>query len=620
MKTLGIRGQLIVMVITAVVASILAASLFIRDIVYDQILDQKRTTTEILTASVVHDIKYEFNFRKQVAINSIISKYLTYYRIINGIHYYTLSDNRIVDVYAPSITVLEQNPVDDEHIAQAIKKARPNLAMVKTKDSGLIIRSIAPVLQGSRVIGAIDIQLSIDDINDILSSIMQRIYLIMLVVLSVAIAILFLFLRSSLLQRLTRLMRMTREVSSGNYAIKIEDPSHDELGLLTRSFNQMTEDLLQSRLEIESHNRQLDQKVKDATAELQTAYEDLKNAQSQIVLSEKMASLGVLIAGIAHEINTPVGAISNMSLHMRDVVTDLPDILVQCVQEKLDTARLSPLLAEVIESASRIESPPHFKTVREVEGVLREAGIEEWRERASTLASFHFVNTEKVKQYIDCFASDAAFGLFEVTGYIANSASICRTSSHKIQDIIQALKFYAYTDKDRVEPTNLNESIQTALVLNKNRLKHGVDVQLDFDNSLPSIPCTSEIHQIWTVLINNALDEFDKRGEDFNGCIGIRTFVEHNQACVSVKDNGGGIPQNIIDKIFDPFFTTKDIGKGTGLGLSIVSGIVKKHGGNIDVATKGGHTTFTVRIPVEGLGNGGDNEIRPVIKNSDATS
>ncbi len=605
MKSLGIRGQLIVMVVTAVVASILAASVFIRELVYDHILDQKQTTAEILTASVVHDIKYEYNFRNQVAINSIISKYLTYYRIINDIHYYAMNTERVVDIYAPSITVLGENREVDAQIQQALYKARPSLDMTESKADGLSIRSVAPVLQGSKVIGAVVIQLSINDIRKIMSAIMQRIYLIMFVVLAVAIVVLFAFLRSSLLRRLTHLMRMTREVSSGNYTIKIEDPRYDELGRLARSFNQMTEDLQSSRIEIENHNRQLDQKVKDATAELQEAYENLKNAQSQIVLSEKMASLGVLISGIAHEINTPVGAIANMSNHMRDIVKDLPGILVQCIEDNVDARKLSLLLDAVIESASVIASPPHFKTVREVEAIFREAGIEQWRERASTLASFHFVDKDQVEAFLDCFKSDAAFGLFEVTGYIANSASICGTSSQKIQDIIQALKFYAYTDKDRVELTNLNDSIQTSLVLNKNRLKHSVDLQLNLEENLPAIPCTSEIHQIWTVLVNNALDEFESKGEDFPGEIRIRSFVDDYHACVSIEDNGGGIPRKIIDKIFDPFFTTKDIGKGTGLGLSIVTGIVNKHGGKIDVETGGGKTLFTVRIPLAGMRENG---------------
>lgn len=601
MKTFGIRGQLIVMVVTAVVVSILAASVFIRELVYDHILDQKQTTAEILTASVVHDIKYEYNFRNQVAINSIISKYLTYYRIINDIHYYALDAKRIVDVYAPSITLLDTAASLDASLQQAIDKAKPSLAMTESPDKGLSIRSIAPVLQGSRVIGAVEIQLSIADIRDIMSAIMQRIYLIMVIVLAVAIAVLFLFLRSSLLQRLTRLMRMTREVSTGNYAIKIDDSRYDELGMLAHSFNQMTATLAASRKEIEDHNRQLDQKVKDATAELQFAYEDLKNAQSQIVLSEKMASLGVLISGIAHEINTPVGAIANMSNHMRDIVSELPGILMQCIQDNIDATQLSRLLNDVIESASIIASPTPLKRVREIEAIFREAGIEDWRERASTLASFHFVADEKIQAYLDCFASESAFRLFEATGYIANSASICDTSSRKIQDIIQALKFYAYTDKDRVEPTNLNESIETALVLNKNRLKHDVQLDLDLAESLPAIPCTSEIHQIWTVLVNNSLDEFDRKQGEFKGVIHIRSYLEEPYACVVIEDNGGGIPKAIIDKIFDPFFTTKDIGKGTGLGLSIVSGIVNKHGGKIDVDTANEQTKFTVRIPLKGV-------------------
>ncbi len=601
MKPFGIRGQLILMVVTAVVASILAASVFIRELVYDHIIDQKKTTAEILTASVVHDIKYEYNHRKQVAINSIISKYLTYYRIINEVHYYAASSERVFDVYAPSITVLSDHPSNDPTILQAIEKAKPSLDISESPDAGLSIRSIAPVLQGSQVIGAVVITLSIDDINAIMAKIERRIYLIMLAVLAVAIVVMFAFLRSNLLKRLTRLIRITREVAKGNYEIKIDDPRMDELALLAQSFDHMTEKLKSSRIEIENHNRELDQKVKDATAELTRAYEDLKNTQSQLVLNEKMASLGLLIAGIAHEINTPVGAIANMSAHMRDIAREIPDILVACIREKVDAARMSSLLEELTETASVIASPPSLKVLRDIENELRKAGISEPRDRANTLASFQFVERDKVRAYLDCFTSDASFKLFEATGYIANAATICGTSSQKIQDIIQALKFYAYTDADRIVQTNLNESIETALVLNKARLKHSVDVRLSLDPHLPDIPCTSEIHQIWTVLINNALDEFESKGNEFRGIIEIRTYSEGQCASVSIENNGGQIPQAIIDKIFDPFFTTKDIGKGTGLGLSIVSGIIKKHGGRIDVETFDHHSRFIVHIPFAGI-------------------
>ena len=181
---------------------------------------------------------------------------------------------------------------------------------------------------------------------------------------------------------------------------------------------------------------------------------------------------------------------------------------------------------------------------------------------------------------------------------IAQAANISETSSQKIGEIVRALKYYAYSDKDRIDRIRINESIQTALVLLRNQLKHTVKVVMNCDAALPPITCSSDIHQVWTNLLTNAVDAMQQRNEGPEGCIDIETRAEEDHIRVSVADNGVGIPQEIMGKIFDPFFTTKDIGMGTGLGLCIVAGIVKRHGGTIGVESRPGSTVFTVRLPM----------------------
>jgi C4-dicarboxylate-specific signal transduction histidine kinase len=182
---------------------------------------------------------------------------------------------------------------------------------------------------------------------------------------------------------------------------------------------------------------------------------------------------------------------------------------------------------------------------------------------------------------------------------MAQAVKISESSSNKIKEIVRALKYYAYTDKDKFEETQINESIQTALILMRNRLKHSVQIETDLDPHLPLITCTSEIHQVWTNLLNNACDAIEERGPDHTGLIQIRTFTENLQVHIHISDNGMGIPPEKIGRIFDPFFTTKDIGKGTGLGLSIVSGILKKHRGTIQVDCRRGFTTFIATLPMQ---------------------
>jgi signal transduction histidine kinase len=176
---------------------------------------------------------------------------------------------------------------------------------------------------------------------------------------------------------------------------------------------------------------------------------------------------------------------------------------------------------------------------------------------------------------------------------------ISQTSSQKIAEIVRALKYYAYSDNAKVDLVQINDSIGTALVLLRSQLKHSVVTSTEYDSDLPLIPCTSDIHQVWTNLLTNACDAIAERPEAGHGRIAIRTRRDGAFVVASVTDNGGGIPTEALDRIFDPFFTTKDIGKGTGLGLSIVSGIVKRHGGTIRVDSERGRTTFEVSLPVE---------------------
>jgi signal transduction histidine kinase len=175
---------------------------------------------------------------------------------------------------------------------------------------------------------------------------------------------------------------------------------------------------------------------------------------------------------------------------------------------------------------------------------------------------------------------------------------ISQAGSQKIAEIVRALKYYAYSDNARVDQLQINESIGTALVLLRNQLKHSIVATTDYATDLPAIPCTSDIHQVWTNLLVNACDAIAERGEGHEGRIEIRTRREGDFVVADITDNGVGIPASAMDRIFDPFYTTKDIGKGTGLGLSIVSGIVKSHGGSIRVDSQPGRTRFEILLPI----------------------
>ncbi len=325
-----------------------------------------------------------------------------------------------------------------------------------------------------------------------------------------------------------------------------------------------------------------------------------------------MASLGLLIAGIAHEIKSPVRAIHNIaqSLEQRFFSFSWIDVL-EFIKKSPDlpVESLSNCLHELIHASLNGQYFASLKEIRMVEAFLKGQGIDNYNKVASVLAQLNFMNPDSIIRFVNFFRNRSLFSLVEAIGSLAQTINITHTSSQKIEEIIRALKYYAYTDKDRIEMIQLNESIKTALILLNNKLKHKVTVTADLEPDIQKIPCTSEVHQIWTNLLSNACDAVEAMGEEeretgaplagYAGKVSISTRRVDDKIFVTVSDNGTGIPEDKIGKIFDPFFTTKDIGKGTGLGLSIVSGIIKKHNGTIRVESSAGHTVFEVAFPVD---------------------
>lgn len=597
----SLRAKIITMVIATLLMAMVSAMYLIRSLVYQNIIDQKMTTVDILTASLVHDIKYEYiadsHTQHFECIKDLISKYITYYRIIESISFF---DQEFINRADSDPEKLGEVTIDED-IIKAIAMAKPSLKVTGTDRANLRIRSISPILRGSKIIGVVVTKVSIQDIESTMSAIDRRITTILILTILMAGLVLFLLMQGTIIKRLNKLMQLTRHIATGNYEIQVKDERNDELGELGKAFDQMTEELLKSKREIDNYHQHLEAKVKEATAQLNIAYEDLKNTQGQLVLNEKMASLGILIAGIAHEINTPVSAMQNIARNLEQKITSMPEDIESLLnQNKAFGDHLADCLRDLIRSSSSDQAAASFQEVRMIEAILKEEGIKEYRKVGAALVHLNFTDKDKIKNYLSLFRLPSIFSLIESIGNISQAAKIAQTSSRKIEEIVRALKYYAYTDKDKVEMIQLNESINTALILLRNKLRHLVTVNTEFDPHLPKIPCTSEVHQIWTNLLNNSYDAIEDMGEGYQGEIIIRTQKVQDRITITIMDNGSGIPEDKIGKIFDPFFTTKDIGKGTGLGLSIVTGIIKKHEGLIRVESSPGQTSFEISFPIKG--------------------
>lgn len=304
-------------------------------------------------------------------------------------------------------------------------------------------------------------------------------------------------------------------------------------------------DLNRSNAQLEVVNDSLEERVGERTEELSEAYDELKESQVQLVQAEKMSSLGELVAGISHEINTPLWYLMNNST---------------VVQERLDT------LGEFCGIAENM-----IETVATRHGV-KEAVTRGLVDMKTMLNDGLKEDIEEAKDLIN----DCIEGLEELT------------------ELAQSLKDFSRLDRSKQGEFNVNDGLDKTLLIAKNRLKNKVEIHKHY-GEVPSIHCSpSQINQIFLNLITNAADAIPDSGE-----ILLKTWVEGENVCVGVSDTGTGIPDEVIAKIRDPFFTTKEVGKGTGLGLSIVDQIVTAHGGELKIDSEVGKgTAVTVVLPL----------------------
>jgi signal transduction histidine kinase len=328
-------------------------------------------------------------------------------------------------------------------------------------------------------------------------------------------------------------------------------------------------------------------------------------AEAQLVHSEKMASLGQLIAGVAHEINTPIGAIKssgrNISESIGSSLLGLPKLLVELDDEH---RRLFSNLITRASAPSPVLSTREERTiVRQVTEQLEALGIEHARHRASLLVqlqSHEFLDEvlPLLRHPSNQLILDTAYGIATIT----TNADNINTAVDRVAKIIFALKSFSRFGGAQVWiESDLREGIETVLTIYQNQIKQGIELIRNFDE-LPAVHCLpDEINQVWTNLIHNALQAMDRKG---TLTIGLRQ--EAGNALVSIGDTGCGISPELHEKIFDAFFTTKPAGEGTGLGLDIVRKIIEKHGGRISVESEVGRgSTFTVSLPIAGLPNKG---------------
>ncbi len=389
--------------------------------------------------------------------------------------------------------------------------------------------------------------------------------------------------------------------------------SQADEALLATFADQAAAAIENSRLyeEVRAFSEELEEKVHDRTRELTSinmelgrALLELRETQSQLILSERMAGLGALVAGVAHEINSPSAAIRGSVDALADNVRRLARSARELGALPLsDEARqrvlvvseeLAPRLAE-----KKVGTPADVRRrARVLAARLQAAGVEQAETAARELVEIGADEEMDTLQplLIAGHAGVLVAYLREYT-YLYQNAAAITTAIKQIQRIIGALKSYSHLDQAKVEDADIHEGIENTLAILHHELKYGIQISRRYGR-LPKVPVyVDELNQVWTNLIHNAVQALGGKGE-----VVLETAVDGAQGMVSVKviDSGPGIPSAVLPRIFEPFFTTKAKGEGTGLGLGIVEKIVDKHGGRVEVESIPGRTCFTVVLPVSG--------------------
>ncbi|EOQ96648.1 GHKL domain protein [Leptospira wolbachii serovar Codice str. CDC] len=345
----------------------------------------------------------------------------------------------------------------------------------------------------------------------------------------------------------------------------------------------------------------LEAKVRERTKELE-------ETQAHLVQSEKMASLGVMVAGIAHEINTPAavinGAADNLDANLVFVLSHLGDITYLIQNPDFRSIYLDILFSFVKEDpAAKIDPKDKFKLKKETKYRFIQDGIPE--NDASDLSTFlidhHLLHMQEELIRIWKSGGKETFEMLKNTLSLQRNIKNIKYAIRNIVRIVKALKYYSHLGQASYAVCDLHEGLENTLVIMQNQIKHGVEIERLY-GTIPPVRCNiDELNQVWTNLITNAIHAM-KKIEHPKLTISSRRVGE-DYVLISFEDNGSGIPTEIKDKIWDPFFTTKDQGEGTGLGLGIVKGIIEKHKGRIEVESAPGRTLFMVYLPLVGPGD-----------------
>jgi signal transduction histidine kinase len=315
---------------------------------------------------------------------------------------------------------------------------------------------------------------------------------------------------------------------------------------------------------------------------------------------ERLASLGKLSAGLAHELNNPASAARRAASQLRTVLKKIKDASHELGRRELTSAQKSEIEKLEASFVQHDEVPLDPLATSDLEdqidSLLRSHGQSDMWQIAAELAHRNIQprTLESLFAIVDPETARAALARIAASVEISTLLNEIESATARISDLVRAIKEYTYMDQTPLQNVDIVKSLETTLTILNHKLKHGVVVLRNYQK-VPLLVNSfgSELNQVWTNIIANAIEAMHGQGE-----LRVRVYREDNCVVVEIGDNGPGIASDVLPHIFEPFFTTKGVGEGTGLGLDTVQRIVKKHRGDIQINSKPGDTRFQVWLPL----------------------
>jgi signal transduction histidine kinase len=394
-----------------------------------------------------------------------------------------------------------------------------------------------------------------------------------------------------------------------NIVIAVREPGEvfGEMALLDQSPRMATVHALRDskvlKIRGETFQQLLAHSSSAALSILQTVSKRLRQNEGLLRQNEKMAALGTLAAGLAHELNNPASAVRRSADQLRSALLEWSKSASALERLALDEHQMQILNDTRLAIQTRHALTYNFDPLTqsddeaEVQTWLDGHHIENAWEYSSALVSFGW-KISTLNELTNAFNPQASSIVIK---WLAAGSTVyflldeVNVGTQRISEIVKSVKAYSYLDQAPVQDVDVDEGLESTLVILRHKMKDGIRITRDYSADLPHIEAYgSELNQVWTNIMDNAIDAMQGQGE-----LILHTYAKEDKVIVEIQDNGPGIPIEIQQRIFEPFFTTKPPGQGTGLGLHIAYTIVNNHYGQIRVKSEPGKTCFQVTLPIQ---------------------